>query len=191
MPYNLTGEIFRITLLQTKLFGYEWIIGLIITLIAIACVTRDIEKWKQLALPMYTGMHAVGVPTHALGFALAAVIFGIEAMSINTLGNILESTKDIINKVGGEYIHKSKDYRIKEQFEKQLSEKARTKKLWDRIGEKPKVPVQTSIQNTAIELTKTKNLEPKTIRIQRAQKREEDKIKKYWKEQAKKYEEEQ
>lgn len=81
--------------LITEGFTYTWISGtkliipLILILLVMVFITRDVEKWKILALPVAILIRIMGVPTSILILIGAGIIFVIEVASTQVVGNII------------------------------------------------------------------------------------------------------
>lgn len=91
MAYLPDFSLFEETFTYAYVLGVEWIIPLMITIVGMLIITRDINKWKIMALPMLILTRIAGIPTNIILLMVAGIIFVIEALSTQTVGNILQS----------------------------------------------------------------------------------------------------
>lgn len=80
-------------LTQTWTLGTEWLIPLVIAILVMAVLTRDTDKWKILALPIFVLERIIGIPVHFVLMSVAGIIFVIEALSTQVVGNLLGTAK--------------------------------------------------------------------------------------------------
>ena len=80
---------------QTFTLGTEWLIPLALALVVMAFITRDIEKWKILALPIFTMERMIGMPVHFIIMSISAIFFILEVMSTQLIGNIIRGVKKV------------------------------------------------------------------------------------------------
>jgi hypothetical protein len=74
----------------TWAFGLSWIIPLIIGFLAMAVITRDVEKWKILFFPIQLMLLIIGLPVSPAILLIGAIIFVIEALSTQVLGGMVK-----------------------------------------------------------------------------------------------------
>lgn len=91
MPYNITNTLWTQTFQQTSIFGFVELISIPIIIISLALITRDLQKWKTLAFPVAVGWYISGIRMHFLILIILALMFIIEVISLQTLGNILDT----------------------------------------------------------------------------------------------------
>ena len=92
MTYTPDFTAIKEAMTQTWSLGAEWVIPIIIGLLVMALITKDIEKWKILALPIFTLQRIMGMPVHFLLMTIAGGLFALEVLSTQTIGNILTKT---------------------------------------------------------------------------------------------------
>lgn len=80
------GSIFQ----DTTVFGLNWIIALLLTLITLLLISKEPNDWKTIALPVTTLYHAMGITPSFLQYLLASIIFAIEIFSLQTIGNTID-----------------------------------------------------------------------------------------------------
>lgn len=93
-----TGNITGINYLSgvftgTTIFGLEWILSLILTLLTLLILTREYNKWRELALPVMIIWHIVGITPNLLMYLGAGIIYVIDKVSIQTLGSVISAIK--------------------------------------------------------------------------------------------------
>lgn len=89
MPIQNGTALFFEVVNQTTIFGIDYAIGTILTALTLLLITRDMEKWKVMALPVMIAYQVIGVTQSKPLFLLAGVLFIIEALSIQTVGDII------------------------------------------------------------------------------------------------------
>lgn len=114
-----------ITLVQemftyARILGQSWIVPTIITFLTMAIITRDVEKWKILAFPVWAGWWIVGVRangiTSFLIFTILAIMFVIELLSTQVIGNWIQPLRRRIKE------RFDRDYRIDNETERMTRE---------------------------------------------------------------------
>ena len=100
MVYTPDFSLFESGYGLTRVLAIEWIVPLILTFLAMAFITRDVEKWKILALPMMTLMFIFGLPVSPFLLMLAGLVFVIEIISTQVLGNTIEFLRKRVTKEG-------------------------------------------------------------------------------------------
>lgn len=89
----ISYEILKIVLQDTIYFNISWIISAIATLLTLTAITRDTNKWKELALPVMVIWHIAGIPPFFLLYIATAITFTIECLSIEVIGDLIKITK--------------------------------------------------------------------------------------------------
>lgn len=92
MTSNITVayDMLKGSITQVNVFGISWIIPTIIIVITLVLITRDIQKWKILTLPVSILYYLVGIKTSWVIMFAAAIIFAVESLSIQAIGNIAD-----------------------------------------------------------------------------------------------------
>lgn len=80
-------------LTQTWTLGTEWLIPVALALLVMAVITRDTEKWKILALLLFVIERIIGIPVHFVIMSIAGILFAIEVLSTQVVGNMIGTTK--------------------------------------------------------------------------------------------------
>ena len=80
-------------LTQTWTLGTEWIIPLVIALLVMAVITKNTDKWKILALPVFALERIIGMPVHFILITIEGILFVVETMSTQVVGNLIGTTK--------------------------------------------------------------------------------------------------
>jgi Ni/Fe-hydrogenase subunit HybB-like protein len=89
--YTMGFEFLKETLQHTSFLQINFIVALIFIIITLLIITRDIEKWKLLALPVSILWEIIGVPVHLLILISAGIMFAIEILSLTQIGNLAEA----------------------------------------------------------------------------------------------------
>jgi len=90
--FSAISELFT----ETWTLGTEWLIPLAVAIVAMVFITRDVEKWKILMLPMVVAERIIGMPVHFLIMAFAGIMFVVEAMSTQVVGNMMSAVKKYV-----------------------------------------------------------------------------------------------
>jgi len=122
-------EIFSNSFIDTNIFDVSWIISIIFVFLTLLLITRDINKWKIMALPVTIMWHIVGLEPSFIFYMITAIVFVVEAFSIEIVGNVLEAVSNIKNTITGskKSIPKQKIV-LKNSSMSELLEKLRGKK---------------------------------------------------------------
>jgi len=86
---------------DTIIFNVTWLISLAITFLSLLILTRDANKWKILAFPVMLMWHIAGVPPNFLIYLVSAIVFAIEAMSLQTIGQIMQIATGTVKRTFG------------------------------------------------------------------------------------------
>lgn len=78
-------ELFKSAYLDTTIFSVDFILPTIIILLSLLFITREINAWKTLALPVSFAWLTAGVQTTFLFYVVATIIFVIDTMSLQAL----------------------------------------------------------------------------------------------------------
>lgn len=78
---------------ETWTLGTEWLIPVALALLVMAVITRDTEKWKILALPLFVLERILGIPVHFVIMSIAGIFFTLEVLSTQVVGNLIGTTK--------------------------------------------------------------------------------------------------
>lgn len=125
---NYTAEIgtesiknaFQVNFIQ----GFEWIPILILTYISILLVTRELQKQKILALPMYLAWGAIGIPTHYIITIILALFYIIETGAVTIIGNVIGKAltpafKESYARLRGNKIKLAEETKIKKSLKRE------------------------------------------------------------------------
>jgi len=82
---------------NTYILGSGWLLPSILTFVIMILITKDINKWKVMALPLMVIWIIIGIKVHLAILILAGIIFVIEALSTEMGGSILESITEKVN----------------------------------------------------------------------------------------------
>ena len=86
MAYNPDFNFLQDIFSETTFMGLQWIIPMVLTFLGIVMITRNIEKWKILLLPMAVTMRIMGVMQNTgasiLILAIGVILFVIETQSV-------------------------------------------------------------------------------------------------------------
>lgn len=111
-------------LTQTWTLGTEWIIPLVIALLVMAVITKDTDKWKILALPVFALERIIGMPVHFILITIAGILFVVETMSTQVVGNLIGKAKQFAQ--GEDLIERNReesDYRRAKQLLKEAKKR--------------------------------------------------------------------
>lgn len=89
LGYNIFGDVLK----DTIVFNTTWLINILATLFTLLAITRDTNKWKELALPVMIGWHIAGLAPSILMYIGASIIFVIDKLSLQTIGTLLSVFK--------------------------------------------------------------------------------------------------
>lgn len=95
--FELISNVFT----RTTVFGIDWIIPTIVIILTLIIITRDVNKWKTLALPVSAAWYIIGLKTSPVILVGAGLVMIMELISIETLGNLLDT---VTEKAGGKEI---------------------------------------------------------------------------------------
>lgn len=76
---------------QTGFLNTPWLVHSILTLLTLIILTRDVNKWKQLALPITMLWHIIGIQPSYLMYLGAGIVFIIDNLSINIIGKTIRT----------------------------------------------------------------------------------------------------
>lgn len=120
--YTIIQEVFT----YSRILLQGWIIPLIVTFLSMLLITRDVEKWKILAFPIWAGWWIVGIRgtglTNFIIFTITAILFVIEILSTQVIGNWIQPLK---RRVKGAF---DREYRV-EQETSRMEKEIRAKKV--------------------------------------------------------------
>lgn len=91
MTLNMTigTEFFNNVFNNTIFFGSEYIITGVILIMTLAIITRDIDDWKILFLPVYIGWMQMGMHMSYAFFIIALVLFVLESLSMKAMSSVI------------------------------------------------------------------------------------------------------
>lgn len=92
VDFGVWTEIFT----YTYIAGVRWLLPIMLTLIACLLISRDMEKWKIMAFPLLVMQKLMGIDVHFILLSATAILFVIEALSTEFVGNILLASKKIV-----------------------------------------------------------------------------------------------
>lgn len=81
-------------------FGTDYITPIIIVVLTMLIISRSISSWKILAFPVTVAWHIAGLTPHHLWYILTVIMFVIESLSLETIGDIADVSKRIIVTTG-------------------------------------------------------------------------------------------
>lgn len=93
MAIELGYAVIRDIFLDTMIFNTAWLLSALLTFITLLALSRDANRWKELAFPVMVGWHIAGVPPFFLLYIAAAIMFGIECLSLQFIGEALTLIK--------------------------------------------------------------------------------------------------
>lgn len=91
MTINNTISIIMEPLAHTSFYGAEYLIPIAAVFIICAMITKDLHKWKTLALPVAAMLHSLGITQHYLFIIASVLSFGMTNLSMSVAGNILQA----------------------------------------------------------------------------------------------------
>lgn len=112
--------------INTTVFNIEWILSTALIFLTLLIITRDINKWKILAFPTTVMWHIIGIKPSFLMYAITAILFVIEALSLEIIGNLVEGVKGMVKGDKNAFDKAITKTRVK-MFEKEIG------KTYDRI----------------------------------------------------------
>lgn len=110
----------------TSFFGADWLLALIIIGLSMLLVTRDLNDWKTLALPMSLMWMLAGLHVNLLIIITTSIFFAIDVLSTKTLGTVLSSVTAAAKGLN------VKEYALEKQVEKARKDTARSRALFDK-----------------------------------------------------------
>lgn len=98
-------ELLNNTFTNTSIVNINWIVSIIFVIFTLLIITRDVNKWKTLALPVTILWHIIGIKPSFILYAITGIIFIVNILSIELIGNILEvinkKNNNLLNKIRG------------------------------------------------------------------------------------------
>lgn len=94
-------ELLSSAVTDTFVFNISWLISIVFVFFTLLIITRDTNKWKGLAFPVTILWHVVGITPSFLFYILTGIVFIIDALSINTIGNVISAIVTGTKKVSG------------------------------------------------------------------------------------------
>lgn len=96
MAMQLGFELIKELFLDTSIFGLAWLMMAGVAALTLFLITRDTSQWKHLSFPILTAWYTAGLRSGTLFDLIliiaAAIMFVVEALSIETAGRILDTT---------------------------------------------------------------------------------------------------
>jgi hypothetical protein len=77
-------------LTDTIIFNISWILSIIFVFLTLIIITRDVNKWKTLAFPVTILWHIVGITPSFILYIITGLLFIIDALSMQGIGNMLQ-----------------------------------------------------------------------------------------------------
>lgn len=91
-------------------FNITWAFSIIAVVLTMAILTRDFNKWKQLFLPVMISWHIAGITPHFLMYIIGTLLFILENISIEQLGQLAEvTTRNISSALDNTYWRKTRE----------------------------------------------------------------------------------
>lgn len=122
---------------ETTIFNIEWFISLFLVFLTMIIITRETQKWKQLAFPVTVAWHIAGVTPSFLWYFATAIAFVIDILSLEVLGNTISTITGTAKRITG-IEHKRQiqtaEKEVKKEFESAIK-KARQKEFKDIISD--------------------------------------------------------
>lgn len=78
---------------NTEVFGLSWILPTILLILILLIITRDINKWKILALPTAVLLKIIGLNISYPVLLATGIIFAVESLSTQTIGSIIDTIR--------------------------------------------------------------------------------------------------
>lgn len=121
---NIEFTLFKESFQNVWIFQLDYVISLILVLLSCLLITRDYQKWKTLAFPLTVGWHVVGINQSLLIYTVLGIMFVIENLSLQLLGNVIKSVSVKVNDIK-QYTENSfeKRERIRNEKIKNINEK--------------------------------------------------------------------
>jgi hypothetical protein len=88
---GLLNDIFT----NTTVFNVEWLFSIIFVVMTLAIITRDVEKWRILALPVTIMWHIVGIKPSMILYIFVGILFVLEAFSMQVAGNVVGTVQEM------------------------------------------------------------------------------------------------
>jgi len=93
MVYTADFTTIKEAFTNTWALGTEWLIPLALAFVVMAFITRDTDKWKILFFPLIVLERIIGMPVHFILMSAGAILFVIEALSTQVVGNWVSAVK--------------------------------------------------------------------------------------------------
>lgn len=124
MAIQLGFDIVKETFTQTTIFGIDWFITALVTIIAIALIAgKNWNDYKTLLLPVTIGLHVIGLTPSLIQYVIGALLLVMETMSLEMLGNIAETitkgytrTTESIGMIGSKIYDRGQYRAVKEKY---------------------------------------------------------------------------
>lgn len=92
--------IFEQVFFYTSFLSQYWISQLVIIVASMAIVTRKLNDWKVLALPMMIGWQYFGMFIPWIFYVIATLVFVVEVMSMRAVEGALGAVRDGLGIIG-------------------------------------------------------------------------------------------
>lgn len=125
--YNLIKALTQ----DTLILDIRWAVATIALALILIAITRDREQWKELAFPVAIGLHVAGIPNSPLIYIATGILYAIQCLSPQLVGDNLSAMTTAIPLPFGERRRHRKIVQEAITKEKTLREKRKAKKLGD------------------------------------------------------------
>lgn len=98
MASNISTTLIASIFTDTRIFGMSWLLAAIIGFLTLPLLTRNTEKWKTLAFPVFLGWSSVGLVNSQIVLYILALVYLINTISLEVIGSIATAIPNSINK---------------------------------------------------------------------------------------------
>lgn len=89
------------TFTHTHVFGMSWVISGIAVILTMLLITRDLQKWKTIALPTCVIITLSGLQVSVVLYIIAGIVFAIDLLSLEVSGNIMKGIQRVTGGLAG------------------------------------------------------------------------------------------
>lgn len=90
-------EVAKKIFIDMTVFDIKYMISIPIIFIILLLITREPQKWKLLLLPSTIFTHLIGITPHFLIYIFASLLFAVELVSLETIGDVIKGRTKLQN----------------------------------------------------------------------------------------------
>jgi hypothetical protein len=83
---------------STTFMGVHWLLPLMTTVIVMAIVTVELQKWKIMLLPTLASFGSMGIEMSPVIYIIASILFVNETFHVEVIGNVIRGINNSVRK---------------------------------------------------------------------------------------------